>query len=294
MKTVLRAIARQWTPPIVVEAARHLRASRARPEWEWLPGGFAQASADPNVKGWNQASVLETYRERFEGNKARLQSDKPFGFADARQPSEVGDWIAHNVAASFGCVLGHVAGHKKRLSILDWGGALGHYLFLARALRPELEFDYTVQEMPLLAECGPLINPDARFCHDQSALREKFDLVFASCTLHYDEDWRHTFTQLAACASTGLFVTRLPVTLSGDSYVFVQRPYAYGYQTEYAGWCLSRNEIFAAGQASGLSLHREFLVGEKPPIVGAPSPCEYRGFLWLRSPDLLTQLPTAM
>ena len=286
MKNLLLSIAREVTPPIFVKGARKIvgavRGRAPMPEWEWLPHGFAQARADAKVKGWNEQSVLDSYLAKFEAQRAQLATPTPFGLADAQKPSDVGNWVSHNVAASFGCALSRVAGNNKQISILDWGGALGHYLWLARALRPDLEFDYTVKEMPLFMELGRRVNPDARFCDDERVFEEQFDLVISSCALNYDENWRRTFENLAKCARLALFVTRSPTTLAGESYVYVQRPYAYGYQTEYASWCLNRAEVLAAGARCGLRLDREFLCGETPPIQRVPSPCEYRGFLWLR------------
>jgi hypothetical protein len=79
-----------------------------------------------------------------------------------------------------------------------------------------------------------------------------------------------------------LFVTRLPVVQTHASFVFVQRPYAYGYNTEYWGWCLNQAEFLAQASQAGLTLVREFVTGEAPVITDAPEQCEYRGFLFQR------------
>ena len=286
MKNLLRSFAREVTPPIVVKGARKvvgaLRGGTMMPEWEWLPNGFAQARADAKVKGWNEPSVAEAYASGVESARAQLRAGVPFGVESGAVGADTNAITVHNVAMTWAYVVGRVAIERKKLSVLDWGGSYGHYLLTAQALYPDLEFDYTVKEMPLFMELGRRVNPAARFCDDECVFDEQFDLVVSSCALNYDEDWRRTFENLAKCARLALFVTRSPTTLCGESYVYVQRPYAYGYQTEYASWCLNRAEVLAAGESCDLKLEREFLVGENPPIDRAPSPCEYRGFLWLR------------
>ena len=279
----LRSFVRDITPPIFVKAARQIQSRVALREWEYLPGGFAQAKLDDKIKGWNESSIVESNTASLEAAQQKLRAKVPIGLTEATASYDVSALPPHNVAMTFGAVLGRVAAGKSELSVLDWGGALGSYYSLARALRPDLSFDYSLKEMPIFETAARELSPECRFWSDDAVWERQFDLVFASCSLHYEENWRATFDKLARAARVGLFVTRLPVTLLGESYVFVQRPYSYGYQTEYASWCLNRDEVLAAGESCGLTLDREFLVGENPPIYGAPSPCEYRGFLWMRN-----------
>jgi hypothetical protein len=49
---------------------------------------------------------------------------------------------------------------------------------------------------------------------------------------------------------------------------------------EYLGWCLNKAEFLAEASKLGLTLVREFVIGEQPPIANAPEPCQYRGFLF--------------
>ncbi len=80
-----------------------------------------------------------------------------------------------------------------------------------------------------------------------------------------------------------LYVTRQPFVETAGSFVVVQRPYRYGYMTEYPGWFLNRGEFLAETRALGLTLVREFLVAERPMVPGAPEQAEYRGFLFTTS-----------
>jgi putative methyltransferase (TIGR04325 family) len=168
---------------------------------------------------------------------------------------------------------------KRRISLLDWGGGLGQYGALSRRLFPELEIEYHCADVEPLARSGEKLQPQARFHSGASWAERRYDLVLASCSLHYVEDWRQALAQLAGATLGHLFVTRLPTVRSAASFVQVQRPYRYGFETEYPGWCLNRAEFLSHCESLGLRLLREFVTGERPPIFGAPEACEYRGYL---------------
>ena len=78
-------------------------------------------------------------------------------------------------------------------------------------------------------------------------------------------------------------MTRLSVVRQAPSFVVVQRPYAYGYQTEYLSWVLNRAELFAQVGAAGLALEREFIAGSPTAYAGGPEASETAGFLFKRT-----------
>jgi putative methyltransferase (TIGR04325 family) len=104
--------------------------------------------------------------------------------------------------------------------------------------------------------------------------------VLASSSLQYLPDWANLFERLARACSGYMLVTRLPIIHAAATYVFVQRPYQYGYRTEYLAWCLNRTEFLAQATSHGLELVREFSVGFSVEVHNAPEPSEYRGFLF--------------
>ena len=67
------------------------------------------------------------------------------------------------------------------------------------------------------------------------------------------------------------------------SFVVVQRPYAYGYQTDYLSWVINRAELLDAAAAAGLRLEREFIAGADTTYHGAPEISETAGFLFRRT-----------
>jgi putative methyltransferase (TIGR04325 family) len=170
--------------------------------------------------------------------------------------------------------------------MLDWGGGIGHYYLLAKNLMPALDIEYHCKDAPVFAEHGQKLFHEASFHTDNSCLDRQYELVFASGSLQYSQDWSNVFSRLAAAASNYLLITRLPTVKTVPSYVFIQRPYLHGYNTEYLAWCLNRDEFMHVAQATGMQLMREFLVGDNHPIPNAPERCEYYGFLFKKPAEI--------
>ncbi len=165
--------------------------------------------------------------------------------------------------------------------MLDWGGGLGQYAVLTRAVLPDVRLDYHCFDLPAMVDTGRTVITDATF-HDSEvgALSRTYDLVLASSSLQYVQDWRAQLTRFGAAARRYCYVARLPIAISRGSFVVVQRPHAHGYHTEYPGWVINRAELLEGASAAGLALEREFLMSERPRIPGAPEQPEYRGYLF--------------
>jgi putative methyltransferase (TIGR04325 family) len=182
---------------------------------------------------------------------------------------------------AFAYVLTLAARSRTRLSILDWGGGLGHYYVLARALVPDLELDYHCKDLPLLCAKGRELLPAVHFHESaESCMGRRHDLVMASSSLQYSEDWRVTVGRLVRMTGSYLYITRTPVVRRAASFVVVQRPHGLGYDTEYPGWFLNMQELLTSAQTLDMELVREFLIDERPFVHNAPEQGEYRGFLW--------------
>jgi len=283
----LRELGRWLLPPIVAAAARRVVSRRAGPaagdrpvEWQVVPEGWDYARRHPEVKGWNVESVLEVYRGKWARFKSLVEGVGPLGISHESDLSTNTDVRLHNSVMSFGYALALAARNRDSLSVLDWGGGIGHYYLLARALLPEVEIEYHCKDVPLLAEEGARLLPQQHFHADDACLSRSYDFVLASTSLHYSEDWKATFASLAAATQGCFYVAHLPCVMQAPSFVFVQRPYRYGYDTEYLGWCLNRDEFLGRAEAAGLALVREFVYGLEFTISGAPEPCSYRGYLF--------------
>lgn len=275
----LRQLAKEWLPPALVELVRRARAPRGPADWEYRPEGWRPSP--PEAGGWNVESVRDAQLRTWPEFVRLASGVGPLGIHHTDLVPSAEHVGAHNTVMSFAYVLALAAGGRPSVSLLDWGGGIGHYAVLARSLLPETRVEYFCKELPLLCAAGREVLPRDTFLDGEEACAGRtYDLVLASSSLHYSEDWRGTLGLLARLTGSYLYVTRLPIVRQVPSYVVVQRPHACGYLTEYQGWFLNRDELLSATAALGLGLQREFLIDERPPVTGAPEPAEYRGYLF--------------
>ena len=283
-------------PPIVTMALRRLlrrdgKSARraagptlhaALNEWEMVP-----VEKWPADGGWTHTSIAETQVAKWPEFLASLKSPRPFGLPHeapaGTSPVDVG---AHNTAMTFGYVLGRLLAEtlpNRQPRILDWGGGLGHYAAIARSMYPRAAFDYIVKDFEQFALAGGKALPEVGFVSsDEAALTRHYDLVFASSSLHYSRDVYGCLERLCKSADQWLMVTRTPFVETSEDFVVIQRPYQYGYLTEYAGWFLNYQKFVDFVTGWGFRLEREFLLDERPQVPNAPEQCRYRGFLFER------------
>lgn len=280
----LKGMIKYITPPILLDVIRRLVSIRYPRviEYEYMPEGWAAEQSDPKIKGWNIQSVLEAYKAGWPAFVQSLEGTQPFGVSshlEHRLPTQ-NDLLFHNTMMSYAYVLTVSTRNKSSISMLDWGGGIGRYYLISQALVPELKIDYHCKDVPVFAEYGQKLFPEAHFYTDESCLTRKFDFVLASASLHYSQDWVSVLKGLSRATAGYMFVTQLPILHRSSSYVMVQRPYQCGYDTEYLGWCLNRQEFLKCAKEMELELVREFIIGYQLPIYCAPEQCEYRGFLF--------------
>jgi putative methyltransferase (TIGR04325 family) len=195
------------------------------------------------------------------------------------------DVRAHNLVMTFAYVVSLSAEGSETISVLDWGGGPGHYYAFARALLPRMRFDYHIRDLPVFVSEGQNVLPSVTFYEDDRCLLRSYDLVVASSSLQYSENWQETFESLARASSRYLYVTRLPMSEGVASFVVLQRAGYHGYGTEYLGWVINRGEFLELAEQAGLQLVREFVIGYSHHVMGAPeTPVAQSGFLFRKSP----------
>ncbi len=248
------------------------------PEWEYVPEGWAREAV-----GWDAPAVAATYARRWPEFLRAIAGTGPLGVGhEAPQTAAIGreSVVDQNAHLCVALALTRAAGGRRRISVLDWGGALGHHYELARALVPELELDYHVRELEPVVREGRRLNPAVHFHTGDGCLAESYDLVLASSSLQYAEDWPGLLARLARAARSRVLITRVGIVAGGPSFVVRQRAGAYGYATEYLGWIFSREELLGAAARAGLELEREFVIHDPFEIAGAPADVHHRGFLF--------------
>jgi putative methyltransferase (TIGR04325 family) len=277
-------LAKYLLPPFVVDAIKSIRTSSwvpGRSDCEYIPEGWGRTNLE--IKGWNDPSVAETQEEKWETFLRFTRGSGPLGIAHEGPAVGQADYAAHNTLMCFGYALALAARCKDRLTILDWGGGLGHYYVLAQALLPDVAIEYFCKEFPALCRTGRRVLPRGTFVEDEKeAFQRTYDFVLASGSAHYTEDWRRLLSRLAAATQSYLYVTRLPIVHRASSFVVLQRAYRYGYKTEYLGWFFNRQEFLNHMSSLQVDLVRDFLVQETFVVKGAPEQAEFRGFLFRR------------
>jgi putative methyltransferase (TIGR04325 family) len=260
-----------WVPPALKRAIWWLF-----PRFRYLPTTDAVTL---DAGGWNDESVVNAERSKWEEFRALVASSAPLGFSH-EQPAlgDVRNLYHHNIHLAFAFALARAAQGGRSVSVLDWGGGLGHYYLLARSLYPALELEYHVKEMPAIAAAGRELLPDVQWHDDDGCLTGSFDLVMVNGSLQYLGEWRHFLTRAAAATSRTLFLTRVPVVQRAAPYAARQSEYG----TEMIHWQFNERQLLTAIQDTGLTLVREVLVGGSPFVRGAPEQPEMRGWLFER------------
>lgn len=107
--------------------------------------------------------------------------------------------------------------NKKKLSVIDFGGAAGTHYFIAKTVLSDIELDWRVVETPAMvteAKRQGLESDELRFFDELDAASDKgsVDLVFASSSVHYTPKPYEFLAALASIDTSVLMVTRTPVT----------------------------------------------------------------------------------
>jgi putative methyltransferase (TIGR04325 family) len=296
-------------PPLVVDVVRYVRGmtvnesavsaiadepiaaetpldSPLPPEWEAVPN----SSAVWNHAGWSHESIVATQSSKWSSFVRSVQEPRPLGQSHEGRADAPADYATHNTIMTFGYALGRVARKQESVSLLDWGGGLGHYYVYARALFPDLVLDYVVKDLPGFCATGAALLPEVTFLSDEAkAIGRSYDFVFVSSSLHYARDHYGLLDSLCGCARHWLMITRTPFVEQTDDFVVVQRPHLYGYMTEYPGWFMNRARMLDFMSERGFDLIRQFLVAEQPNVPNAPEKAYYYGFLFQRIAPSNTQ-----
>ena len=268
------------TPPVIADAARRVRRSRRSPvlpAWEVEPEGWAAADSVP---GWDVDGVVAAARARLPEFRAALTGPcvLAMGTEAAYRVTTASVGAQQEALVRAYALLG-ASRTRDHVSVLDWGGGLGFSGLLARAILPDaVALDYHCREQPKLVAAGREVVPEVQFWDDDGCFDRTFDLVVASSSLQYAEDWQPLLARFSAIATGSVLLTRVPVVEHHPAFVTRQRVAQYG--TEYLGWVFNRGDLLNAAADVGLVLDREFVLGYRPHVVGAPEQDETRAYLF--------------
>lgn len=229
--------------------------------WETpLPAGGG------NEPFWSR--FLERERAWCEALIARVRAEHPvLGSDDTALP-----YLA------FGYVLALTAQHKDKITVLDYGGNLGEFYWVSKALVAGVEREFHCKEVPAIAAAGRLLSPDVIWHTDDECLDGPYDLVVFSGSLPYLRDWQGVLRQAVKGTRQYLYLADTPSVRGVPTYVITQRS---GGVTNL-GYVFNRSEIADTVQGAGLRLIREFTIGVHAPVANAPEQPNYGAWLFGR------------
>lgn len=210
--------------------------------------------------------LIERERAVYEGLVSRARSGEPL-------LEEQNDTLA-----VFGYVVALTAHSKSSVSVLDYGGNLGEYFWLAKALVPDVAFDYHCKELPPVAASGRRINPAVRFHDDDSCFKRSYDLVMFLSSMQYLPDWQELLGRAANATGSYLLLCNVATVKKVGPFVATSR--SSGVTTLQIQ--LNRDELVNTVEHAGLRLIRELPMGAHPSIANAPEQPVYTGWLFKR------------
>ena len=200
---------------------------------------------------------------------ARIHAGAPLLYDDSQE---------HPKYALYAYVLALAARDRSRVTVLDYGGNLGDYYWLGRALVPGIDLDYHCKELPHIAEAGRLVSPDVTWHTDDACLDGSHDLVMFSSSIQCLRNWQEVLGRAARGTRGYLLLSDVAAVQNVPTYVATTRSRG---QTHLQVQ-INRQEIIRTAAASGLRLVREFPMGAHPPIVNAPEQPICIGWLFER------------
>jgi putative methyltransferase (TIGR04325 family) len=280
MKARLKKVIRSWLGPSAIRFAQRTLPMFYKPRLIFAPDGWDTELVEDRG-GWEDRRLIGSRVESWKKILEHLQSKKPFTISLCKEEwSEDRAITDHNIHITFAYVVALAARKKNNVSVLDWGSGFGHYFYLAKAAVPEARFDYHCVEVPTVARLGKQLNPRVHWHSGDTFWGRKYDLVLINASLQYVREWKEFLKRIATIVGRYLFITRMPVVEHIPSFVAIQNESG----TLMLHQQLNASELLEVVERTGLCLVREFIVGDKPFIKGAPEECEMKGWLFQRKP----------
>lgn len=258
-------------PPVLWNIGSRLkrRVARSTTLLEYAPEGWNTQLPGNSTNDNFWGAFIEEERRFCEGLIARIEAGEPLLYPDGDENSKY---------SVFGYVLAMASRQQQKISVLDYGGNVGDYYWLARALLPDVQLDYHCKELAKVAEAGRLLSPDVTWHTSDACLNARYDVVVFSSSIQCLPDWQDVVHRAAQAARTYLFLSDVPTVRDVPTFVATHRT---GGRT-----CLqmlvNRADIIRTAESGGLRLVREFPMGGHPPVVNAPEQPACLGWLFRR------------
>ena len=265
LKEVVKAIA----PPLLWNIGRSAKQQliHSTERLAYAPRGWqTPLPEDANEAYWNR--FVERERAWCERLIARVRAGDPVLTSD--------DAILGYLA--FGYVLALTARGRDSITVLDYGGNLGEYYWISKALLPDLKLEFHCKELPAVAAAGRDLSPDVIWHTDDRCFDATYDLVMFSASLPYLRDWPSVLKMAERATRHYLFVADTPSVREAPTFVITQRSGG----VINLGYVFNRSEMVNEVQRTGLRLIRDFTMGPHAPVANAPEQPLYAGLLFAR------------
>ncbi len=144
---------------------------------------------------------------------------------------------------------------KKRLRVLDFGGALGsHYFPTCRAL-PDIEFEWTIIEQAGFVKLGKGEFESDNLHFEGSlerALEKEYDLILLGCVLPYLPDPYSVLSRLLQANAAYLLIDKHPIIKAASDRLTIQRIPPSIYEASYPAWFFSESKFLDVMKAHDL------------------------------------------
>jgi putative methyltransferase (TIGR04325 family) len=270
-----------FLPPIVLQIYHAIRRAVAPGAWQlvYTPHGWDTKLPAASASGYEFAGAIALERDGWAPFIRTIRSSYLRLVTDRGSNPDIWRMACdHNVFMTFGYVLALAAQGKDKLKILDYGGSLGPYYFISRALVPEVALEYHCKELPEMARAGQEFTPEVTWHTDDSCLEQRYDLVMFSASLQYIRDWQQVLQKASLASREYVYLTMVSVVERTPSFVVVQRHAG----AQMLNQQLNKAELLSAIDRMGLRLIREFWVQDHPYVVNAPEQPSYYGCLLKR------------
>lgn len=265
-----RRIVKPIVPPVLWSIGSELRQRlvRSTDRLAYAPLGWKTALPPGNTNEAFWSRFVERERAWCQAMIARVRAEDPVLTSDDGMFSYI----------AFGYVLALAARNKDKVTVIDYGGNLGEYYWIGKALLAGVELEFHCKELPAIAAVGRILSPDVIWHTDDECLDGQYDLVMFSASLPYLPDWKSVLHRAAQGTRSYLFLADIPSVRDVPTFVITQRSGG----VTHLQYLFNRSEIVDTVQRAGLRLVREFTMGVHAPVANAPEQPQYAGLLFAR------------
>ena len=268
----IKPLMKDWLPPVLLRAVRHLRGKRI--------------CFEGNYKTWEEAAALCT------GYDADPILDKVLeatlkvkrGEAVFERDSVLFDEIQYSWPVT-AALMWAAARNNGELNVLDFGGSLGTSYFQNRKFLSSLKSVswHVVEQEHFVNKGKAYIEDDVLKFHssiEESVKSVSPNVILLSGVAQYLPDPPWLFGQIDSVKADVLLFDRAPFTADNKNTICIQKVPSDIYKASYPMWLLSRNNML--GQLSNWKVHESFASPEGHVISEAGLEFEFSGYIFER------------